>query len=575
MNVIKRFFQEDIPAVFYAGKWRVSLIQLKSHLTQLEKQKNNSLIELGNKAWGSRVKDERYGAVYGKLEELDVLLGQSQNEIDIKQAEVNKETENLNSARTDIGTRIKSTQDQRQIAMQKLSQLQSTQKGVELRINQLQMVVHQGTTNIQNMQVQIDQLIAGNQPDKDEKISSLQNTIATVQARVDETTPQIQSAKAELETIQSEQTPIKSEVDGYNQLINMLQAQINSTSSTSQEKTKRLQQDFLKANEKKGGFLNQIAALIPDLGNQVYRHRPISDALSEGYGKVDAVQNEIKAVHDQINITQARLASINSRSYQKVALAGGAIAVVALCITAFTAIVVPTISKILKPDPKKDIRLVQSWTLENCSINSSNENYSDISVWENRRSNAVANVEIDLKLLGTDDIVLDSTSSDLVIAPDGYAVSFGELDSKGSRVQEVTRSVSSVQFDETSIIQLRNVDVETFFEMTKDSNNITLSLEITNGSDFALEPTDVAYAFVINKQNKIIDILIGDLEFNSISVDSLSKITFQSLNYYYSASCLQRDYSDEKITFWYFVPLEIATNSNDRFTISGKVEYLP
>lgn len=576
MNALKRFFQEDIPAVFSAGKWRINLMQLNARVAQLEKQKNAALNELGNKAWESRVKDERYSAVYSKLEEIDLSLEQIQQEIDSLQITINHETDQLNLTVADFNNRSKGTQSQRQIALQNLSQLQTAQKSIELRINQLQITVNQGTTNVQNMQTQVGQLQGSNQADKEEKIASLQSTIATVQMQINEAAPQIDAEKAELESNQAEQAPIISEVEGYNQLINMLQEQNRSATLAIQEKLKRLQQDLLKVSEKKNGLLNQTAVLTPDLGNQVYRHRPVSEALSTAYAKVDAVLSETKEVNDQINLTQARLTSVNSRSLQKVALASGVLVFLVACIAAFSAIVVPTVSKMLRPDPKKDIRLVQSWTLENCSTyGSSDENYSDISVWENRRSNAVASVEIDIKLLGSDGIVLDSTSSDLVIAPDGFAVSMEEMDSKGSRVQGVTRSVASVQFDETSIAQLRNVDVESFFEKTRDSNNVALSLEITNGSDFALEPIDVAYAFVINKQNNIIDILVGNLNFASIGVDSLSKITFQSINLYESVSCLQSDYSQENVTFWYFVPLEIATNSNDQFAISGKVNYTP
>jgi len=575
MNTIKRFFQEDIPAVFSAGKWRLSLMQMNSRLAQLEKQKNTALNELGNKAWESRTKDERYSGIYGKLEELDIALSLAQQEIDSKQNEINQESEHLISTKRDFDTRLTSTQNQRQVALQNLTQLQATQKSIELRINQLQTTVHQGMSNVQNMQTQIGQLQGSSQVDKDEKIASLQSTIASVQIQINDASPQINAAKAELEANQAEQAPIRSEVDGYNQLISMVQEQSRSAMSAIQENLKRLQQDLLKASEKKNGFLKQMSTFMPDLGNQVYRHRPTSNALSTAYSKVDAVQSEIKGVNDQINLNQARLASVSSRSVQKVVIAGGVLVLFVACIAAFTTVVVPFVSNALQPDPKRDIHLVQSWTLENCSGYDSAEDYLDISVWENRRSDAIANATIDLKLLGSNDIVLDTASSDLIIAPKGLAISVQGMDPKGSRIQDVTRSVSSAQFDEASIAKLGNIDVETFFEKTRNSDNVTLSLEITNGSDFALEANNVAYAFVVNQQNNVVDLLVGDLNFGTIAVDSLSKVTFQSLNFYGAVSCLQSDYSQESVTFWYFVPLQIATSSRDQFSVSGKVDYSP
>lgn len=575
MNALKRFFQEDIPAVFSAGKWRLSLMQLNARITQLEKQKNIALNELGSKAWESRVKDGRYSAVYEKLEELDAEVAQTQQEIDSKQNAINQETEHLNSARLDFDNRLKSAESQRQTALQKLTQLQSTQKGIELHIGQLQTTVNQGMTSVKNMQAQADQLQSSDQADKDEKVASLHSTISTVQMQVNEASSQIDSAKAELVSNQSEQSPILNEVNGYDQLIKMLQEQSRSAASVIQENLKRQQQDLLKVSEKKNGLLNRMSALIPDLGNQVYRHRPTSDDLSAAYAKADAAANEIKQINDQVNLTQARLASVSGRSVQKVVLASGALVFLVACVVAFAAFVVPAVSSALKPDPKRDIRLVQSWTLENCSAVGSSENYLDISVWENRRADAIASVEIGLKLLGSNGIVLDTASSDLVIAPKGAAVSVQGLESKGSRVQEVSRSVSSVIFNETSSVQLSNVTVETFFEKTRSSNNVSLSLEITNGSDFSLKPNGVAYAFVVNQQNRVVDILVGNLNFGTITIDSLSKISFQSLGSYGSVSCLQSDYSQQKVTFWYFVPFEVASNSKDQLTISGSVEYAP
>jgi hypothetical protein len=573
MNAIKRFFQDDIPAVFSAGRWRVGLMQLKSRLSQLEKQKTAALTELGQKTWDSRVKDDRYSEPYGKLEEFDAQVVQIQQEIDAKQQEINHETDHLNATRLDFDNRLKSTQDQRQVAVQKLTQLQANQKNLESRLNQLRTNASQATTNVQNMQAQISQMQGANQPDNNEKIASLQSTISTMQTQIDEANSQIDVVKAEFEVNQAEQAPIKNEVDGYNQLINMLQAQSKSALDAIQANLKRLQQELLKVSERKSGVPNQMSALMPDLGNQVYRHRPTSDALTAAYTKVDGISSEIKGVNDQVNLTQARLASVDTRSVQKVAIAAGALVFLVVCIAAFAAFVVPNVTQALKPDPKRDVRLVQSWTLENCSTFGSNENYLDISVWENRRNDAIARANVDLKLLGANDIVLDSQMSTVQIAPDGMAVSLQEMDPKGSRVQEVRRSVSSAQFEETSFVQFKSIDVKPFFEKTRDSNNVALSLEITNNTDFGLESGDAAYAFVVNSQNEVIDMLIGSL--NSVAVDALSTINFQSVNYFGSVSCFQSDYSQESVTFWYFVPLRATTNSDDRFTLSGKAEYAP
>lgn len=574
MNFIQRFFKEDIPNVFNAGKWRVNLAQQKSRLGQLEKKKNAALVELGKAAWKNRVKDKGYNETYDKLEELDGSLGQVQEEIDSIQNDINQENEQLNLKVADFDTRLKETKGQRQEVNQKLTQMQTTQKSIEQRINQLQTTISQNTTNIQNMQNQISQLQMSDQDDKEDTIASLQSTIENVQTQINETMPKVDEAKAELETNRTEQSPVQSEMEGYDQLIKMLNEQKNSVVAEIQGKIKELQQNLVTVTGKKNELVNKTNDLMPELGRQVFQYRPDAEVLSSAYAKADSAQNEIKGVNDEINLTQARLASVNSKSLTKVAVVGVAIVAFFGCILLFTSVVVPTVSNILKPDPTRDIRFVQSWTLENCSTYGGATGSLDVSVWENRRKDEVANAVINIKLLGSKKVVLDSNLQDVVIEPGGFAVISTDLDSKGSRIEEVTRSVSSVRFHETTFISQKDVDVETYFEETRGSKNIAFGLEITNNSDFRLSPAEDAFALVVDNQNKVVDLLASDL-YSRIDVDAFKKVQFISISEYGDISCLRNDYSDEKVTFWYFVPLKYSTDEDVIFTISGNVEYSP
>jgi len=576
MNPLKRFFQEDIPATFSAGKWRIDLMQLKTRLTQLEKQRNSLLGELGAKAWNNKVRNESYGTIYGKLEEIDRLAGQVQQEIDDLQNNINLETNHLNTTNAEFETRIKGTQNQRQSALQKLSQLQTVQKEIEQLISKSQTIITQGAANLQNLNNQKQQIQASEQVDKEAKISSLTNTETSVHTQINTAEIQLKSAQADLENNQVEQKPIKSEVDGYNQLLTMLQDQNKSTLSPIQEQLKQLNQKLLKANEKKTNVLNQITAMMTEFGGQVYKYHPLSEILTTEYNKVDAIQNEIKAIGDQINLTQARLSSINSGSIRKVAFTGVLLIFSIFVVVILAVWVIPTAVKLLTPDPKSSIKLVQSWTLENCTTGGpSNGVYYDISVWENRRNDAIANVEGEARLLGTNDVVLASDYIEMEIAPEGMAVSMVGLDSGGSRVQEIKRIINSTYFVETSFTEINGIDVKPFFEKARGSNNITLGLEITNKSDFGIIGSNTAFALVINKQNKVIDILVGNIEDGTIEIDSLSKVTFDSTNYYTSSTCFQGDYTQEEVTFWYFVPLQISTGSENQFSVSGKAVYTP
>jgi hypothetical protein len=433
------------------------------------------------------------------------------------------------------------------------------------------------------MEIQASQLQSSVQPDKDAKIASLQSTIATVKSQIDEANVQADVARGELESNQAAQKPITDQIAGYDQLIKMLQEQYRSAAAPIQEKIKDLQQSSSKLKEKKNGLNQKMLALIPDLGREVYKHHPSASPLSAVYDKLDAKDSEIKAVNDQINLANARLASVGPRSIQKVVIAGGALVLLIVCFV--TAVVlVPTIAGIFRPDPKTSIHQVQSWSLENCMYTSSQGDYLgdyfDISVWENRRGDATAQGSIEIKLIGSNQVVLDNASEKFVIGPGGSAAIFVNLDPQGSRVQNIQRSISSVYYKKFTLSRLPNIEVQSFFEKAQYSDNITLGLEITNKSDFGVSSSSGSfYALVINAQNKIIDILGGELADQSIAIDSISTVVLQSVFFdslnSLNATCLQSDYSQEPITFWYFVPLQVSTSSSDQFTISGKAHYSP
>ena len=225
--------------------------------------------------------------------------------------------------------------------------------------------------------------------------------------------------------------------------------------------------------------------------------------------------------------------------------------------------------------PSSDIKLVENWALENCGQSGQVDgNYLDISVWENRQNDAIAIVQMEERLLGSNDIVLDSKNMELQIAPGGQAVNIVDLKSGGSKVQEVKRTINSTFFSETSIEGQDKITAETFFKKT-ETDTITLGLDINNQSDYGLALPTAPIALVINSQNKIIDILKGDIEENIMASGSISNMLFESITGYYESACFQRDYSNEEVTFWYFVPMQISTESNAQFSLSGKAPYKP
>lgn len=197
---------------------------------------------------------------------------------------------------------------------------------------------------------------------------------------------------------------------------------------------------------------------------------------------------------------------------QKINLTGKVFVFFTLFMVAITACAAPV------ENSRSDIQLVQSWTLENCEAGLQVDGaYYDISVWENRQSDSVANIQAEERLLGSNDIVLDSKNMEMQITPLGMVVNMVSLNSNGSKVQSVKRSINSTYFAKTSIEGQDKIDVKPFFKKG-ESNNIVLGLDIDNKSDFGLVASTKPVALVVNDRNEVVDILNGEIEGNTLEI---------------------------------------------------------
>jgi len=359
MNHVKRFFQEDIPAVFSSGKWRINLAQLNYKLKQIENNKTSSLTELGKKAWAGKVKDEKYGEVYKKLEEYEEQAQQNQQDIKTLQASLETEIDRLKSITAEHDSQLKAVEEPHKLALQKMAQFQNLIKGVEQQILSLQKEINQDTASIKNMQILIDQTQIENPPDKEAKIESLNNTIETTRAKILESNRQLEQNKKKKISNHAEQKQLKENIEGLSQKIETLKRQKASALKPIQEQISLLNQYLQGKNEKKINLDRKITELMPEFGALVYKTRPTSESLSNEYRNVDVLHSEIKSINDEINITTARIASVSSQSVKRFIIAIAGIAVLAVILF----LVVPTMltgNKKVGSEPGKPTREMES-----------------------------------------------------------------------------------------------------------------------------------------------------------------------------------------------------------------------
>jgi hypothetical protein len=574
LNPIKKFFLEEIPAVFTYGKLRMTLAKLNNQSPQLEKQKKEAIQNLGIIAWGNKIKDLRYEEIYTNLENIEELLSQKQIEINLQQSLIETETAQIQTVNIDFDKDIAEIQTQRQSVYQKLAQLQSKQKNIEYRINEAKRIINQGPTTVQNLQLQINQVQASGLSDKEARIASFQTTIDGVKKQVSDAIDQNKLAESELIGNIDEQKPIKSEIDSYDLQIKSIQDQKKITASTTQDKLKELQVNLQKLVSSKDEITKQKTDLMPELGKQVFLYRPPVDILTQSYLKIDTIQNEIARLSDQISITHIRLSSVNSKSLLKVGIFSSAIVLGFISIIIISIVILPAAGKYLRPDTSKDIRLVQSWVSDEC--NSSGEYtgiVQEVSVWENSQKSETAHVSIMSTLLGSKDVVLDSVSDSFTLPPQSKMVGFSYLDPKGSRWNKIEHTFVGT-FEKSRISDMADLDIKASFA-NESSDSISLNLSITNKGDFSLSPiNDKTEVLVINDRNELVALYYGDDKNDIIKIDSSSMLKFiQSPSFV--ATCKPGSFINENVTFWYFVPFQIGSSINNVFILSGKAEYKP
>ncbi len=333
MNPVKRFFLEDIPAVFSSGKWRIHLAQIKNKQKQIGNKEISAITELGKKAWAGKVKDEQYREIYRKLEEQEEHAQQIQQEIKTLQANLGAENERLKSIEAEHDSQLEVVEEPHRLALQKLAALQNLEKGLEQQIQTLQKGINKDTASIKELSALIDKTQAENQPDKEAKIESLNNTIETTRAKILESNLQLKQNEEKITSNRTEQKQIKEQIEDLSEKIETLKGKKASALKPIQEQISLLNQDLQGKNEKKTSLDRKITDLMPEFGALVYKARPTSESLSNEYKNIDALQSEIKSINDEINVTTARIASVSSQSIKRFII--GIVGIAALAVILF------------------------------------------------------------------------------------------------------------------------------------------------------------------------------------------------------------------------------------------------
>ncbi|MFZ5807826.1 MAG: hypothetical protein ACOY16_00945 [Chloroflexota bacterium] len=573
MNKINNFFQSDLPQIFSASKWKMELFKLHNQVDQLEKQKSTLLNELGMRSWLSKIRDDNTNELFVRLEKIDESKTIVQHELDDKLSKLQIENEKIQKITGESEKQIQEINNKRQISIQKINELSLIQNNLDQEIKHLQSLVNQKSADYQNIQTQINQSQKAGQLDQNEKVDSLFNILKTLEKEIEMAKSQIAVAISKSNNNSKEQTLIEKEIKGYNHLIAIIDEKKRSEVGNIQERQKLLQNDITKLMEKKKSIDKQISEIIPILGERVFESRPQAKNLNDLYEQIDQINNKVKEINRQIYLIEARLKSIDTKVIFRLLFVLGLFVFVPLMLLLLYFVIFNLGRNVFKVDPRNQVRLIQSYTLYNCSDTGS---IIDISIWKNNKRDSLARVSISNKLMGENNLTINDDTNTIYIAPEGIGVQFSEMDPKGSNVKNVQRSVDSVTFSNITTPDINNITIKPVYKLGENplssNSDIEIGLDIYNNSAFGILPIiDNSFIFSIDKNNNLLDVRIIPFSVDLIVANSISSIYFYRLNY----ECLNYGYMPNNTTLWYIISFGIGTSNRPLITLSGKESYNP
>ena len=302
--------QRVLRAGLSGGKWRMQALKLGNDHKRLNKKKDKALTELGEKSWELRIQHSDYATTFGQLQAVAQQQQALQQTLNTLQATIQAQTNTLNKTRAEFNTGIKAVEKQKQAASTTLKKFKSTGKGVDkdLRTTEKQ---HQKTTNeIRAMQRRIEQLQSSPSEEDQIQLGALRNGIATLKTSQSESEQQIAVLKTQITQLQQEQHPVEAEIQTYQQEIARLEQAQKDAVAPITEALADLETQVKHAQQQLGTLNEQMPALLTSLGTQVHHTRPDAADLVLFYGQVDAAEAALLSLSSQLDLVNARLASI-------------------------------------------------------------------------------------------------------------------------------------------------------------------------------------------------------------------------------------------------------------------------
>ncbi len=307
--------------------------RLKGELKGLERDKNDLLDELGEKAWEARVSDPSYESAYNQLL---TVQGQIDGATDHRRSLEEKKAD-LAQQRLAVVERfdqqIEALKSQQKNVDRDLSEAKNRVRALETELDAAAQEKIRFQRDVKDTRGRIIEMERSDDPAKVEQLSELNSRLSSLTTSLLDATNAEPELAAQLPGLQNQALALSTELNNLQAQIQTLEGDLKSELLPLDDQLEALEKQVKTKTSEIKTFTEQLEPMAKALGTQVERARPLSPELTELYQKLDMILSKVDFKAEAKNDVSSNLGAVDktaSRNFYGLLLIGVLIIVLAI-----------------------------------------------------------------------------------------------------------------------------------------------------------------------------------------------------------------------------------------------------
>lgn len=282
--------------------------RLQGDLGKLEQERVLFYDNLGNKVWAEKMNDPGYSGPYQQLEALEAKLAPIGDHLRSLDLDMTKAQETRAGLVKEYEEKIGGLQV---LLTQAMEQFSGARSEIDDTENVLGKLTKQKTSLLNELhghQTKMASLQESDLPDKEQQITTLNNTIATLGKQVFEISDQLPVKELRMAELRAKLPSFQDEVDRAKDAIAKMQAAEKEALQPIDQNLANIRDTRAAREEELRGIRAAMQPVIRELGVEADRVRPQPNLLSDFYQKLDASKEKIAQLSSDADAVRLDLA---------------------------------------------------------------------------------------------------------------------------------------------------------------------------------------------------------------------------------------------------------------------------